>query len=277
MRNLITLKHIMSRCFQVMVLSLFLASAVSAGEKILSNSLGMEFTRISPGTFDMGSPDNEPYRGNSETQHQVTLTKPYYIQTTEVTVKQWQQVMGRRMFGMRGIDEEMPISKVSWHEAKKYIAKLNQRGEGRYRLPTEAEWEYACRSDATTAYSWGDTIACSQAMYANNTKSLRECVGDVRSRGLTADQPAPVKSYPPNQYGVHDMSGNVWEWCEDVYRPYGSKPVTDPLVTDGGAMRVRRGGSYFKHGYSCRCANRAFGHPSSRLKTTGFRLVFEPD
>lgn len=272
-----TLNSIINGCMPGFVLFLLFVSTALAGEETLTNSLGMEFVRIPAGSFTMGSPSDEPYRGKSEIQHRVTLTKPYYIQTTETTVEQWQKIMGRRMFGMRGIKKDMPISKVSWHDVQKYIYKLNRIGEGRYRLPTEAEWEYACRSGSTTAYSWGDQIQCSQAMYANNTKGLRECVGYVRSKGLSTDKPAPVKSYPPNQFGVYDMSGNVWEWCEDVYKPYGAEAAVDPRIAEQGAMRVRRGGSYFKHGYSCRCANRAFGHPSSRLKTTGFRLVYEPD
>jgi formylglycine-generating enzyme required for sulfatase activity len=255
---------------------LLLLSAAKAlpSDTLYRNSLGMEFVLIPPGVFMMGSPSGEPHRSESETRHQVTLTRFFYLQKTEVTLEQWRALMGRRLFGGPKGGDELTVTKTSWHDALKFIEKLNRLDEGCYRLPTEAEWEYACRAGSKTAYAWGDAIDCGKAMYGNS-KKLDECAETVRSRGLAFQSPAPVMSYAPNAWGLYDMHGNVWEWCQDVFQPYDLLPVTDPLVERGSRLRVRRGGSWFKHGYSCRSANRAFGHPASRLNTTGFRVVRE--
>jgi formylglycine-generating enzyme required for sulfatase activity len=256
-------------------LTLFLSAETALpSDALWRNSLGMEFVLIPPGVFMMGSPSGEPHRSESEGQHQVALTRFYYLQKTEVTLGQWRALMGRRLFGGPRGGDRLPVTKVSWHDAQKFIEKLNRRDEGCYRLPTEAEWEYACRAGSKTGYAWGETIDCGKAMYGNS-KKLAECAETVRSRGLAFQSPAPVMSYAPNAWGLYDMHGNVWEWCQDVFQPYDLQPATDPLVEQGGRLRVRRGGSWFKHGYSCRSANRAFGHPASRLKTTGFRVVRE--
>ena len=196
------------------------------------------------------------------------------MQTTEVTLKQWQAIMGKRFFGRRKGTDDSPVARVSWYDCMRFIKRLNNRNEGVYRLPTEAEWEYACRSGSTTAYTWGEAIDCSKAMFSNKRKKSGECLDHVRSRGLAVDRPAPVKSYPPNDWGLYDMHGNVWEWCHDWYGDYPNDPVVDPLGHSSGTKKIRRGGSWFGPGYSCRSANRANGHPASRFRTTGFRLVW---
>ena len=224
----------------------------------------------------MGSPPDEPYRSKSESevQHPVTISKPFYMQATEVTLKQWWTVMGKRFFGRRKGTADMPVARISWYDCIRFIKKLDARNEGVYRLPTEAEWEYASRAGSTTAYSWGEAIDCSKAMFSNNSKKFGECLDHVRSRGLPVDRPAPVKSYPPNEWGLYDMHGNVWEWCYDWRGDYTKGPVVDPRGPDSGTLRIRRGGSWYGQGYSCRSANRANGHPASRFRTTGFRLVW---
>ncbi len=246
-----------------------------AFEKSFSNSIGMKFLYVPAGTFIMGSPLQEPHRYKNEIQHQVSITKPFYIQSTEVTLRHWRTLMGKRFFSRRKGKNEMPVVEVSWYDCMKFIKKLNAMNEGAYRLPTEAEWEYACRAGSKSAYSWGDNIDCRKAMYGNNHLDYDECVECMRLKGITTDFPAPVKSFQPNAWGLYDMHGNVWEWCADWYGGYSEKALKDPYGPDSGDNKVRRGGSWFKYGYSCRSANRAHGNPSTRYRTTGFRLVRE--
>jgi formylglycine-generating enzyme required for sulfatase activity len=244
---------------------------------IVQNDLGMTFVRIEPGSFVMGSPKDEPYRDDRETQHRVTLTKAYYMQTTEVTAGQWRQIMGKGILGtfLRGRGPaNLPITRVCWHDVESFLIKINKRYDGVYRLPTEAEWEYAARAGTTSMYNWGDRIDCRNAMFANNRRKYDNCRTYNLAHRLPADGPAPVKSYPPNGWGLYDMHGNVWEWCHDWFGPYPAKAVTDPQGPVKGTQRVRRGGSWFGSAHACRSANRAYGHPASRLQTTGFRLVW---
>jgi formylglycine-generating enzyme required for sulfatase activity len=262
----------------IVIGTLIPASAFSA-EKTVINSLGMEFVLIPAGTFVMGSPIDEPHRHRDEVQHEVTITKPFYMQTTEVTLKQWRDLMGAKFFGLwrwrwRG-EGDMPKVKVSWFDAVDFIEELNERKEGIYRLPTEAEWEYATRAGSTTAYTWGKDIECSKAMYSNNSLKEGNCVEHVIAKGLTEDQPAPVRRYPPNAWGLYDMHGNVWEWVQDWYGEYPTTAVVDPKGPDSGTIRVRRGGSWFRFGWSCRSANRNTSHPGSKYNTLGFRVVRE--
>lgn len=258
----------------ILTTAFFFIPATFGSEKSFVNSLGMEFVSIPAGTFIMGSPIDEMNRDKNEVQHKVKITKAFYMQTTEVTLGQWWSVMGKKFFGRRKGPKEMPVAKVSWHDAKRFINKINGPGGGGYRLPTEAEWEYASRAGSTTAFSWGDTIDCSKAMYGNNSKKSKECLGHVKSMGLKKDQPAPVKSYPPNRWGLYDMHGNVWEWIQDWYDAYPTTDIADPRGPESGIGRVRRGGSWFKHGHACRAANRNYAHPASKYQTTGFRLVW---
>ena len=270
-------KNVSTTCF-IFIAAMILISfpfSIYGFEKTVTNTLEMSFVLIPSGTFTMGSPTNEPHRGSSEVRHQVTISKPFYMQTTEVTVKQWHSIMGRRMMVSQQGADNIPMTRVSWFDCMKFIKRLNKLGQGRYRLPTEAEWEYAARAGTSTAYSWGDTINCEKAMYGNNSLKDDMCQFYYRSIGLKMDQPAPVKTYKPNPWGLYDIHGNVWEWCMDWYGDYGEKPVIDPTGPKSGNMRIRRGGSWFKYGYSCRSANRSFGHPATRYNTTGFRLVRE--
>ena len=262
----------------ILFLGIFIALAffprpLLGSESVFCNALGMQFVLIPAGTFTMGSPPDEPNRDTREIQHTVRISKPFYLQTTEVTLDQWWALMGKKLFGRRKGPGSMPVVKVSWHDCMDFIKKLNALSTWSYRLPTEAEWEYACRSGTSTAYNWGNTIDCGNAMYGNNSFKSGECIEYVQSRGLFIDRPAPVKSYHANAWGLYDMHGNVWEWCHDWYGDYTISPKVNPRGPDSGTMKVRRGGSWFKYGYSCRSANRNSGHPSSRFQTTGFRLI----
>jgi len=267
-------KNLLFLFFMVVLVYIFVPYPALASEKVFYNSLGMEFVLIPAGTFIMGSPQDEPHRSKSEVQHSVKISRPFYMQATEVTLKQWWAVMGKRFFGQRKGTDDMPVTRVSWYDCMKFIKKLNAQEKGVYRLPTEAEWEYACRAGTTTIYGWGDGIDCSRAMYSNNSIKSGECLKYVKSRKMAFNGTAPVKSYPPNAYGLYDMHGNVWEWCIYWNADYQSLAVADPLRLDLETRKIRRGGSWFGQGYLCRSANRNVGHPASRYRTTGFRLVW---
>ncbi len=258
-------------------LVLLLAGGGNAGPlDSYTNPLGMAFVRLSPGTFSMGSPSREPGRDPSEIRHAVTLSEPFFMMTTEVTLGQWWAVMGKRWIGRRKGPPDLPVTRVSWFDAVRFINRLNDRYPGVYGLPTEAQWEYACRAGTQTAFAWGPKAACDKAMFANNPAKAPDCVEYARSRGWRANRPAPVKRYPPNAWGLFDMHGNVWEWCQDWYGMYPRGPVKDPRGPHSGKGKVRRGGSFFGPARLCRSANRAYAHPASRLHTTGFRLVWKP-
>jgi formylglycine-generating enzyme required for sulfatase activity len=244
-----------------------------APQKSLRNSLGMEFVLIPAGSFIMGSPPDEPYRGKSETPHPVIITQPFYMQTTEVTLSQWRGLMGSGFLLHRPGPPNSPVSGISWFDSQDFLKKLNALKEGRYRLPTEAEWEYAARAGSTTAYSWGNRIDCSRALYANSRFGVKTCL-DAHP-DLAQEGPAPVKSFAPNKWGLYDMHGNVWEWVQDWFAAYPNTQVTDPQGPPDGEDRVRRGGGWYSPGYACRSANRAYSHPGTREVTIGFRVVRE--
>ncbi|MCG8566752.1 MAG: formylglycine-generating enzyme family protein [Desulfobacterales bacterium] len=256
---------------------LFSPGSAAGQDQRITNETGMTFIRIQPGSFFMGSPKTEKYRDANEIRHKMVIQKPYYIQETEVTVAQWQAVMGKKWFMRKKGKPDMPVTRVSFYECEKFIKTLNEKSRYTYRLPTEAEWEYACRANTTTAYSWGENIDCSRAMYGNNVKKANECTIYYQTLQIPPDGPAPVKSFKPNPWGLYDMHGNVWEWCSDHYAEYMGPKHTGGM---GHSMissenRIRRGGSWYKYPQYLRSANRAYAHPGARFKTTGFRLVLE--
>lgn len=258
----------------VFLIAVLIPVGSSGMDKQFTNSFGMEFVLILPGPFLMGSPPEEANREPTEVHHKVTITKPFYMMVNEVTNQNWQAVMGKRFFGRRGKKLEHPVVKVSWFDCMRFIERLNENGDNIYRLPTEAEWEYSCRAGSEEAFSWGPKIDCSRAMYGNSLKQS-ECKEHAKKLGIKDEGPAPVKSYPPNRWGLYDMHGNVWEWCGDWYAPYPVTAVVDPQSPDSGDAKIRRGGSWFSSGKKCRSANRAHGHPGSKYKNSGFRLVME--
>jgi len=251
-----------------------------------TNSLGMTFVYIEPGTFMMGSPSDEPGRWDRETQHQVMLTKGYYLQTTEVTQGQWKAVMANNPSYLSNCGDDCPVEQVSWVDAQDFIQKLNQNSSDAYRLPTEAEWEYAARAGSTTAlYSGpieilGDRNAPALdpiAWYGGNS-----CVsysGGWDCSGLSQTQyncsrcgTHPVAQKQANAWGLYDMSGNVWEWCDDWYGSYPTNSVTDPMGPSSGSYRVLRGGSWRNYAQDCRSAYRGSNSPGYRGCGIGLRL-----
>jgi formylglycine-generating enzyme required for sulfatase activity len=232
-----------------------------------NNSLGMNFVYIAPGTFTMGSPTDEPGRDNDETQHQVTLTKGYYMQTTEVTQGQWEAVMGSNPSYFKSCGSDCPVEKVSWDDAQSFITQLNQLGEGTYMLPTEAQWEYAARAGSTTAFANG-AITETGGGYDPNLDAMGWYTYNADSKTH------PVAQKAPNAWGIYDMHGNVWDWCQDRYSSYTSGSVTDPAgPSSGWPIRLIRGGGWNSYAKDCRLAVR-YNDPSEYSRdSVGFRLV----
>lgn len=229
----------------------------------LTNSIGMTFQQLPAGTFLMGSDDSEVGNLiNDESRHQVSLSRPFYIGLYEVTEGEYEQVMGTRPDSAQG--KNYPVKKVSWENASDFIRRLNElpaeKAAGRlYRLPTEAEWEYACRAGSQTAYCFGDSMdgLSNYAWYTLNSEREAQEVGQKR----------------PNVWGLYDMHGNVWEWCSDWYGEYPTASANDPIGPISGTTRVYRGGSWSDMAGGCRSANRNDLAPTYENFNLGFRLV----
>ena len=234
---------------------------------------GMVF--VKGGTFSMGSPSTEADRGSDETQHQVTLSD-FYIGKYEVTQKQWRDVMGSDPSNFKNC-EQCPVEQVSWTDAQEFIKKLNQQTGKTYRLPTEAEWEYAARGGANTKrYLYaGVTELASLDKYANFCDNNCEYNWKTASANDGYKSTSPVGKFLPNELGLHDMSGNVYEWCSDWYSSdyYKSSPSKDPTGPSSGSDRVIRGGSWFNDPQFCRAAYRDYYAPGGRYDYVGFRLA----
>jgi formylglycine-generating enzyme required for sulfatase activity len=220
---------------------------------------GMEFVWVPKGCFQMGC--NEPHGALSDDQmpvHEVCVSG-FWLGKYEVTQGQWQKVMGSNPSSFKKGDN-FPVEKVSWDDAKAFIAKLNGMGSARFKLPTEAEWEYACRSGGRAEkYAGGDDLA-RVAWHSRNS----------------GDSTHKVGTKAPNGLGLYDMSGNVGEWVEDVYGTYPSRSQNNPVVTGGGSHRVSRGGSWYNPAVSARCSHRGLSSSDLRFKSEGFRLARIP-
>ena len=227
-------------------------------EEDLGQGVSLEMVLIPAGRFMMGSPKKEEGRYDDEKQHEVTLTKPFYMGKYEVTQEQWEAVMGNNPSRTKGA--KLPVTDVSWEDCQEFIKKLNKKTDGGYRLPTESEWEYGCRAGTSTAYSFGDKITPKDANYDDSKLG----------------KPVAVGSYKANAFGLYDMHGNVWEWCEDWYGDYPAGAVTDPKGPGTGSSRVLRGGSFIVNGSFARSSNRVFNSPSNRGSLYGLRLARTP-
>jgi len=218
----------------------------------------MELKLIPAGTFLMGSPESEKDRQKDETQHEVTISKPFYMGVTPVTQAQYQAVMGNNPSGFKG--DTLPVEQVSWDNAVAFCQRLGAKDGKHYRLPSEAQWEYACRAGTTTAYYTGnDEIALNAAGWY---------------RGNSDQQTHPVAQKKPNAWGLYDMHGNVWQWCADWFADnYVAADKTDPTGPANGSLRVLRGGSWHNHSSNCRAANHDKYPPDSRGHNVGFRVV----
>jgi formylglycine-generating enzyme required for sulfatase activity len=219
------------------------------------NGVSFKMVRIPAGEFMMGSPANDPARDNDETQHRVRISSYFWMGQTEVTQGLWKAVMGSNPSKFSNCGDDCPVENVSWNDCQGFIRKLNGRvSGGNFRLPTEAEWEYACRGGMTHPYA-GDLDA--MGWYGNNSRSKTHGVGQKQS----------------NSWGLYDMHGNVWEWCQDWKGDYPSGSITDPTGPSGGSRRERRGGGWLSDARLCRSANRGSSTPVRRYDHLGFRLA----
>lgn len=237
--------------------------------KAFTNSLGMKFAWIPPGTFTMGSSKDEKDRGDNEFPHEVTLTKGFYMGVYAVTQEEWSQFMLTNYSEFKG-RKNLPVDNVSWEDCQEFIKRLREKDKRPYRLPTEAEWEYACRVGTTTPFHFGETITTEQANFDG------EAVAGS-AKGEFRGQTMPVGTFPANAWGLHEMHGNVWQWCHDWYGDYPKKSVVDPQGADAGRIRVLRGGAWDSDRFGCRSAFRFAFNPSSRRSYFGLRLCFSPE
>jgi formylglycine-generating enzyme required for sulfatase activity len=232
--------------------------APPAARDVAVNSIGMRMVLLPAGSFAMGSPAGAPMRQDEETERRVTLTRPFRVSATEVTQRQWRSVMPLDRSPRQG--DDLPVTSITWDEAREFASRLSALETATYRLPTEAEWEYACRAGADGAPSppASDAVAWSAA---------------------NADGAAqPVARKEPNAWGLFDMLGNVAEWTADAYGPYPRADETDPSGPSSGAQRVVRGGSWRSFPPALRCAARVGSPASYQLPHVGLRLVREvPD
>ena len=270
-RNL-AMKRSLSFFSVVLVLFYLLAllhPAKAQAPKEITNSIGMKLVLIPKGTFMMGSPESEEGRKENETQHEVTIGKVYYLGVYEVTQAQYEKVMGKNPSYFQGAvvgneNADLPVEMVSWDDAVEFCKKLSElpdeKKAGRvYRLPTEAEWEYACRAGSKTAYSFDDEegLLPEYGWFNRNSSRRTHTVGLLE----------------PNAWGLYDMHGNVWEWCSDRHGEYPKGAVSDPTGPKEGSYRVYRGGSWDDEAAFCRSAIRFRNDPSIRNVDLGFRLA----
>ena len=224
----------------------------------VKNGINIEMVKVEAGSFDMGATSEmqNPY-SDEKPVHRVTLTNNYYVGKYEVTQALWQAVMGSNPSKFKGAD--LPVEQVSWNDCQDFVSKLNAMTGKRFRLPTEAEWEYAARGGKKSRgyqYSGSNTLG-DVAWYYDNSGNKTHAVGTKQ----------------PNELGIYDMTGNVWEWCQDWYDSYSSSPQTNPTGAASGSGRVRRGGGWFYSAGFCRSSFRGYYTPDYRFSILGLRLV----
>ncbi len=247
----------------------------------VTNSIGMELRLIPPGEFMMGSPETEQGRRDSEgPRHRVQITNPFYLGSYEVTQAEYEHVMDRnpsRFRRIRGQDtSRFPVEMVSWADAAEFCRRLSklreERSAGRvYRLPTEAEWEYACRAGTSTPFHFGS------AMDSRDANCVDYATCSASQTSLPLQRTTTVGSYHPNGFGLYDMHGNVGEWCADWSGGYGANALReDPQGPRSGCYRVIRGGGWPNIPRQCRSAFRGATLPVTRRNFLGFRVVLVP-
>jgi formylglycine-generating enzyme required for sulfatase activity len=282
--------------------SLIIALIALAGCRDSSNSISRKsgvdellddaiYTTIAPGDFVMGSPYQRGFsfrnissrvangpEANERPQRCVTINKEFALGKFEVTQEQWQAVMKSNPSSFKG--SQLPVTNVSWNDTQDFLARLQTIDpKHNYRLPTEAEWEYACRAGVEGAFSTGEFSRPNEKMIASTSKDPEEAEMILGTLGWfdsnSFNHPHPVGQMKPNPWGLFDMHGNVREWCQDWYDSnyYKSNPIDDPQGPQTGAMKVNRGGSWQSPAELCRSAARAYDLPTERNSLIGFRIV----
>lgn len=238
-----------------------------------TNSIGMKFRLIPPGEYLRGAPDSETdARREEKPQHKVRITKPFYLSVTPVTQAEYQKVTGTNPSYFKG-DTTLPVETVSWDDTQSFIGQMKSKESGRsYRLPTEAEWEYACRAGTTTPFWFGTELNGRQANCDGNNPY------GTTTEGPYLEKTAPVAQYPSNPFGIYDQHGQVWEWCQDWYAKddysqFAEQTAVDPQGPSSGSSRCCRGGSWDVFAVDCRSACRTLFDPSLRNVNLGFRVV----
>lgn len=237
-------------CFLAIAIALS-SSCRAVPEKLVEPATKMPFVLIHAGTFHRPAP--------------VTISHPFYLGTREVTQREWRAIMGANPSHFRG--DDLPVEEVNWFEVHEFIRRLNVRDGGGFRLPTEAEWEYACRAATATAYAFGDVLSTADANYDGRYPLPNQEPGEYRGRTT------PAGSLRANAWGLYDMHGNVWEWCEDDFCPYATTATTDPIGRCNSGLKVIRGGSWYFNADSARSSLRYTHRPQDRGFSLGFRLA----
>ena len=244
-----------------------------AGKSSVVKEVEFAFRWIPAGSFMMGSPQNEDGRKDDEDQHETTITQGFWILETEVTLGMWEDVMNN---SSNRFDKSrlLPVENVSWNDCQRFLEKINSPKicpeSCRFALPTEAQWEYACRAGTTTPYSFGKSL--------NGDKA--NCNGNypygTDEKGNRLNKTQEVGSYPPNAWGLFDMCGNVWEWTADWYALYQTDKRVDPTGPEIGSRRVNRGGCWLDDAVACRAARRHADNPDFHSPNVGFRFILVP-
>ncbi len=228
----------------------------------------MEFALVLPGTFRMGTSADEAGRETGEVPHLVTLSRAFYMGRYEVTQAQWQRVMGTSPSFFQDCGSQCPVERVSWVEVQEFIRRLNAASRPGFRLPTEAEWEYACRAGGDQAFGHAAGLSSRDANI-NGNYPYNAPKGTFRQRTT------PGGYFPANPWGLFDMSGNVWEWVQDWHCAYPDSATVDPLGDCSSEHRVIRGGSWLFDGGSARCGLRYTHRPLDRGYSLGVRLAHD--
>ncbi len=248
-----------------------LAPVAGWAREVVHETSGMSLVYIPSGSFEMGSPAGEARRKADETQHRVQISRGFYLGKFEVTQAQWQAVTGANPAQFVGpASGTFPVENVRWDDCQEFLRRLNAGGS-RFRLPSEAEWEYACRAGTTTPFNSGGALS----------SELANCNGNLPYGGAEKGEyrrgPLPVGRFLPNAWGLHDMHGNVAEFCQDWYGDYGAAPAVDPQGPGRGSVRIFRGGGWDHDAARCRSAVRFHDSPLYRAPDLGLRVVLDPE